>query len=953
MYTMATRQPITEFLTANGIKWFPIALDIHPKIKDGQEVIQYGEVKMEKILLPIAHGLYSNSRPKSTDFETLDNEMILQRQTLVRDGKRRKTFNTIAIDTREVYHIDFDVPIAELEARSKGIPDSQIELLIIKALYSCYWESEITLEDGREAICGYKLPFYKSATKSYGRHILIKGDEPITNKHPFKYLDVNGEVEILAGGWSYAPIDAVVEGYEDGINNIGISNAIKKLEELRRAPAPIKSIPTTTTTTTLTTSNISNISNLDCICKLSQLIDNKYLIPYDPWYKIVMSLKSYAIAHSTKEDEIRKIAINMSRGFNDSIDSYTDEGFDTVWNADVKGITIGTFHHYAKISNPEEYMNIMKSVRQNTMSSILICTANTEFAKVFYTLKGDKYMYSAEEMIGYYFNGVYWVKDKNNMILYADIRDTLAPLYQKAVDELTAQLKKEVEDYIVELHAEYEEETIEEVDTTLDLKIQMQIIKLNEKKKKQNMKRKADQEKVIAKKQKQMDNSLKKYDKVIDNLKAEQFLRKIVNDVITRCRRDKIEFDKQPWLFAFNDKIFDLKTGLEVAPNPAQLIATTTGYNWFESTNTERKSLQTIIKRIFPNKNERKLYMMILATGLIGDAIQKLFFLTGRGSNGKGLINDLMMSLCGSSRYGYIGSSSTLTQELKEGANPAVAAMHNKRFIVFQEANEGEQLQGGVVKKITGGGSINARTLFSAITDTKILATFVLEFNKRPRFNCSIDYAMTRRITLIEMRSMFVPQCDIDDGKYEGMEHIYPINTTYKTDEWKERYRMALFEILLPYCKEFNDNKVGNESFTIDNYIKNCPDVIEKTNEYIASVDILNDFIHEYMVYDTMKAVSVKSLYKEFKDSIIFMELEKKAKDALNRESAFKEAISKHPRMMKDYKEVLYGNVISNKKYADALGVTKNARNIIINWRLRTPEEIEGVNYQDGIAEVA
>jgi hypothetical protein len=99
--------------------------------------------------------------------------------------------------------------------------------------------------------------------------------------------------------------------------------------------------------------------------------------------------------------------------------------------------------------------------------------------------------------------------------------------------------------------------------------------------------------------------------------------------------------------------------------------------------------------------------------------------------------------------------------------------------------------------------------------------------------------------------------------------------------------------------------------------------------------------------------VSVKSLYKEFKDSIIFMELEKKAKDALNRESAFKEAISKHPRMMKDYKEVLYGNVISNKKYADALGVTKNARNIIINWRLRTPEEIDGVNYQDGIAEVA
>lgn len=1002
-----SRQCITDFLDANGILWFPIALDIRPLIKDGSEVIQYGEVKMEKKLLPISHELYGNSRPKSTDFAELSEEVIRKRQRLVRDGKRRNTFNTIAIDTRKVCHIDLDIPIEELEKLSKTIPDSIFELEKLYPFYSCEYNVETDWDDGRKGIEAKGLPFYRSSTKSYGRHLFFKYEGNIKNKHPFSYL--TNEVEILSGGWSYAAIDAVVENADCDIIECDF-NAVTAVIENRRKPKASVSQP----------KNISSTKNIipsnDTLLELSQLIKPEFLTPYDPWYKIVMSLKSYAVQHPKEEDAIRDIAANMSKGYNESISSYTDEGFDRVWNnTDIKGITIGTFYHYAKLSNEEEYTKIIQKGRVK----LLNLSTDTDFGGLFNKLKGESYMYDAVGKTVYKFNGTYWCADHDNKLLYSDIRDTIAPLYKEAIDifveESIEKIEKvagvegdeegdeeeveeeeveeveededEDEDEVeeVEEEEEMEEEDMEEEEVDDAKKLREKAKKLREKAKKlqekerakklrerervKNMKEKErvkklrekerakklqEKGKEKAKKEKAAGKEMAKlitlrdiFNKIYDNLKTEPFIRRIVNDVIARRRVDKVEFDKDAWLFAFDNKIYDLRTGDEVKPEPSQLIATTTGYDMMESSAADDAELLNIVRQIFPDENERELYRHILSYGLIGEPVEKMFFMTGSGSNGKGLINDLMISLCGASRYGYVGSSSTLTTELKDGPNPAVAALHNKRFVVFQEANEGEALQGGVIKKITGGGAINARTLYSTITFTRIIATLILEFNKRPRFNCSVDNALIRRLCLIPMRSMFVPQEDIDNGKYDGMDNIYPINTSYKTDEWKERFRGALFKWLLPCCVAIYRAKQANPSFSIDVYINRCSVVVEKTREYIAAGDVLNDFIEEYMVYDENAAVSVKDLYKEFKQSSIFMEMDRKEKEGWSKEASFREACSKHPRLIRHYKELLRGSIVADRKYAAALG-KQLARNVLINWRMKTVGEDE-----DGIAEVA
>ena len=78
---------IKDFCIANNIEWFPIYL----------ELVEGKEGKMEKKLSMINHPAYSGL-PKQTDFGTLSKYSVYSH------------VKHIAMDTRNIYHIDIDVP---------------------------------------------------------------------------------------------------------------------------------------------------------------------------------------------------------------------------------------------------------------------------------------------------------------------------------------------------------------------------------------------------------------------------------------------------------------------------------------------------------------------------------------------------------------------------------------------------------------------------------------------------------------------------------------------------------------------------------------------------------------------------------------------------------------------------------------------------------------------------
>ena len=146
--------------------------------------------------------------------------------------------------------------------------------------------------------------------------------------------------------------------------------------------------------------------------------------------------------------------------------------------------------------------------------------------------------------------------------------------------------------------------------------------------------------------------------------------------------------------------------------------------------------IKEVFKKIFPTEEVLFLVFYILASGLIGKPIEKFFVFNGDGRNGKGVINE-MMKWCLGDYFAYV-SPSILTENQKNrsssAANPEMTKLHKKRYVVLKEPSKDQPLHNNVIKDMTGGGEIQARTLYKADTAVKLNLTLVMECNKKPPF---------------------------------------------------------------------------------------------------------------------------------------------------------------------------------------------------------------------------
>jgi phage/plasmid-associated DNA primase len=228
---------LVDFCEKNNINWFPISLTITDDKK--------------KILNPINHELYKFQRPKNTDFKNEDIELINKRKELLKNDKLKKQLNLNAmwIDTSEVYHIDIDTPDYD---------------------YGFDHIAETT-------------PYFKSMTKEYGKHILIKAPDfkPDSLRIQFKCEGV----ELLCGQASYAPFE--------------IFNADKEINELTKIEEMLvikKNKNTSNQNNNSTENKVKNVPN-EKYSELLAIIGNKGH-SRNTW----LTLCSWFINHSTKEE---------------------------------------------------------------------------------------------------------------------------------------------------------------------------------------------------------------------------------------------------------------------------------------------------------------------------------------------------------------------------------------------------------------------------------------------------------------------------------------------------------------------------------------------------------------------------------------------------------------------------------------------------------------------------
>ena len=226
---------------------------------------------------------------------------------------------------------------------------------------------------------------------------------------------------------------------------------------------------------------------------------------------------------------------------------------------------------------------------------------------------------------------------------------------------------------------------------------------------------------------------------------------------------------------------------------------------------------------------------------------EKLHMWTGSGGNGKSKLVELHQSVMGELSDTVSVQLITNKRSKSNEASPDLAKTKGKRFVTFQEP-EGDQINVGLMKEMTGGDKITTRKLYGEPFTFKPQYKLVLTCNHLPKIP-SDDGGTWRRIILVEFISKFVenPEYDPSKGKYEFKRDSYLAD---KMINWKEVYMGLLVEEYKKYKKE---------GLTEPDEVK------KKTHEYQKKSDIYLEFISENLEEKESGKVGIKALYDVFK----------------------------------------------------------------------------------------
>ena len=130
--------------------------------------------------------------------------------------------------------------------------------------------------------------------------------------------------------------------------------------------------------------------------------------------------------------------------------------------------------------------------------------------------------------------------------------------------------------------------------------------------------------------------------------------------------------------------------------------------------------------------------------------------------------------------------------------------MHNKLLIVGSEPPEDAKFKTSIVKRLTGGKKFSSLELFSSQTQLNIRGKTIVDSNHRLPFQYEINNALIRRLIDYKFPNVFT-----EDEKKIGTKTLTSgehkrINEFYKSQEFKDTYKISMMHILLDLFKQTN-----------------------------------------------------------------------------------------------------------------------------------------------------
>ena len=863
---------IIKYLEDNNILWQPIKLTFAEEYSK-----KYEKNTMKKILEFVPeYGRrpdYTEDFPKplDTDYERERKiKMLKERQKYV------DKYDHIGIDTNEVAQLDIDF------LNGKTYPDTQ------KFIDSHFKNA----------------PYFKSALKEQGKHIFFKAKGPIKSRQVLYFETYPGnkdyDLEILAGQWSYCDKNMIVYNQKQPLKELDLTDyykltesekatrnrnkskeifKIKKNQEKEKKKALLKKIREDNKiikeiqkteikiekVTNEVKANNAFINKEDEIEQIANNIAIKFLDDYEDWLKIVWSL-----ANTDKK------YYNLAKSISQKSKKYDEDKFNKTFYTEIINIHIGTLYYYSKLSNEDKHYEITLKHNDNL-------TNDDGLAEMFLKEMSFNLVYKNDLL--YVCKDNIWYEDSTNKKLSLYIPNVLRPLIKKKT--------------------EIDNKTLNEVS-----------LALNKHKNPETDFKLTDEEKTTAEAmQLRIMTKFEKILKLESNIGNTSKINSVAIRIVQLLQRydfDEIEFDDNPYYLPFKNGVYDLKTFEFRDIKRQDYIIRRIKYKYNTVTEEQIDTFNVVLSQIFPDNPIKENYIRYLCNGLYGFNIEKFVIANGAGANGKGFLHELMEALL-TDMYFYTAPNSILANPLKTGNNPEVANMNKKRMIVYREPEENKKINGSVIKELTGGNFINARQNYSNDTKTQLCAFHVLECNAKPLISGRVDNSLHRRLADIPFKSKFT---DIEEELKRDDENVFRKNVEMKNKEYRDEFKLVLFEILIRYIK-------ANPDFNPSN-INDCDEVKERTKEYLEESDEFATWFNEsYKRCEAADILKIQDIFTEYKAGDEYNNLSREEKKRFTKKSLF--SYFQHSVLFKN--SYILNKMIGNNRF----------RNCIKGYELRNP----------------
>ena len=352
----------------------------------------------------------------------------------------------------------------------------------------------------------------------------------------------------------------------------------------------------------------------------------------------------------------------------------------------------------------------------------------------------------------------------------------------------------------------------------------------------------------------------KRLEEIVDKLMNTTFKDLLIKECKNLFYDDKFEqkLDSNINLLGFENGVFDLEKGefREGRPDDYLTMSTKHNYNKWSERNPYYGHINKFFREVFPIERVRKYFLIVLSTCISGNTKEEKFYImTGSGSNGKSLTNDLMKVSLGDYYMSCDVSLITRKRGQSNQAAPEKVRMKGRRYGVFQEADDGEKMNVGVVKEMTGGDVLTIRDLFKGadeMIEFKPQMKFFLTANQLPEVPTTpTDDSPWRRIRVVDFVSKFI------DDPNPNNNYEFLIDRTLKDRllEWGSAFISYLIHVYL-------------HEYKTQTKIIEPEEVIASTQQYRKDNDTITEyFIERITKTDNSKdTIGKDKLWKDFRE---------------------------------------------------------------------------------------